>query len=98
FRTFVVGNGGNQNLEGPNLYDLVINANITGGGTAGRFEKQGLGGIRVNGINTNLTGTNEVQTLAVPNNVGRFTFSFGGFSSDVINFTDSNAVVQAKLE
>ena len=68
-------------IEGPNLYDLVINANITGGGTSGKFERQGVGGIRLNGINTNLTGTNETQTISVPNNVTKFVINFGGFAA-----------------
>jgi hypothetical protein len=84
-------------LQGPNLYDLVIDANISGGGTAGRLEKQGQGGLRLNGTNSQLTGSNEVQTIAVPNNVSRFVISFGGQTSDVINFVDSNAVVQPSL-
>src|SRR5205823_357275 len=48
------------------------------------------------------TGTGETQTVTVPNNVTRFVFNFGGFSSDVINFSDSttepNNVVRQKLE
>lgn len=98
FRTIFTGIGGNATLDGPNLYDLVIHANITGGGTSGRLEKQGTGGVRLNGVNTGLTGSNEVQTLSVPANISRFVVNFGGATSDVINSTDSAAVVQAKLE
>src|SRR5207244_2816613 len=76
-RTFVTASDGNfgstsNPLKGPNLYDAIINANISGGGTSGRFEKQGAGGIRFNGINNGLTGGNETQVLSVPNNITRF--------------------------
>jgi hypothetical protein len=98
FRTFVTGQGTNSNIEGPNLYDMVINANINGGGTLGRFEKQGPGGVRINGVNTNLTGGSEQQRITVPNTVTRFAINFGGAQSDVMNYLDSAAIVQAKLE
>jgi hypothetical protein len=98
FRTIFMGVGGSQTLQGPNLYDLVMDANVTGGGTAGRLEKQGQGGLKLAGANSGLTGSNEVQTLTVPATISRFTINFGGFSSDVINFVDSNIVVQQKLE
>ena len=97
-RTIWTGVNNNVNLIGPNLYDLVITANITGGGPQGRLEKQGAGGLKLTGANSGLVGTNEVQTLSVPNNVSRFTINFGGFTSDVINFLDANLVVQQKLE
>ena len=54
--------------------------------------------MKLSGANTALTGGNEVQTISVPNTISRFVINFGGFSSDVINFLDSNAVVQEKLE
>ena len=89
--------------DGPELYDLVISANINGYYAAGpyysRFEKQGTGGLLLTGNNVGLTGSNESDKLSVPSTVAQFVFSMGGATSAVINNTvATDAAVQAILE
>ncbi|HZJ15964.1 MAG TPA: autotransporter-associated beta strand repeat-containing protein, partial [Chthoniobacteraceae bacterium] len=86
--------------EGPSLYDVIISANITGGGTSGRFDKSGAGGLNLTGINNALTGSSEVQTVQVPNAVTSFTLSFAGATTPPISNSPipSAAAIQAALE
>jgi len=80
-------NNGDRNFyvnDGPQLYDLRIDADITGGGTGGRFSKQNAGALLLTGDNKNLTGRSEVQTVSVPNAVSAFTLSFHGATTNPI--------------
>ena len=85
--------------DGAAFYDLVLSANVTGGGTAGRLEKQGAGGLLLSGNNVGLTGSNETQTLPVPQTITSFAINFGGIGSAAIdNLNDTDPQVQAKLQ
>jgi autotransporter-associated beta strand protein len=67
--------------EGPAMYDLVINAPITG--TAGsQLYKQGAGALLLNGDNS-FTGTNEFHTVLIPGSVNSFLVTYNGQTSPV---------------
>ena len=79
----------------------MINADITGGGTGGRFDKYQAGAVLLTGDNKNLTGSSEVQTRAAcPTPVTGFTLTFHGATTAVIDNTTpaTDTAVKAALE
>jgi autotransporter-associated beta strand protein len=66
--------------DGPQLYDMVINASIQGSAGGQINKASGTGALLLNAENY-LTGTNEVHTVVMPGTVESFTITYNGVTT-----------------
>jgi fibronectin-binding autotransporter adhesin len=83
--------------DGAAMYDLVINAPITGS-AGSQLNKSGAGALLLNGDNS-YTGTNEVHTATIPGGVDSFTITYNNQTSPVISTAGlTTAALQSAFE
>jgi autotransporter-associated beta strand protein len=83
--------------DGAAVYDLIINAPITGS-AGSQMNKQGAGALLLNGDNS-YTGTNEVHTLIIPGSVDSFTITYNNQTSPIITTAGlSTSTLQTAFE